>query len=135
VKSQARSDNFRTLVRFNLPTVPNGCTLESATLRLYATSADNGRSVQAWRLAAPWAELQVTWANQPATAGNPAVTASGRGNRDWNVTEQVSTMLALGINNGFLIRDAVENGRGFEQTFAAREQRNRPLLILQFDDA
>ena len=44
-------------------------------------------------------------------------------------------MLATGVNNGFLIRDAVEGARGgFEQSFAARELRNRPQLILRLDD-
>jgi hypothetical protein len=132
VKSQARSDNFRTLVRFSLPSaLPEGCRLTSATLRLYANSSSNSRSLQAWRVSAAWAELQVTWANQPGTAGTPAVTPSGRGNRDWDVTAHVATMLDTGANHGFLIRDAVESGRGYEQSFAARELRNRPLLILQ----
>jgi hypothetical protein len=41
-------------------------------------------------------------------------------------------MLDTGVNHGFLVRDAVENGRGYEQSFAARELRSRPQLILQY---
>jgi hypothetical protein len=135
VKSQARTDNFRTLVRFSLPAqVPEGCRLESASLQLYATSSVNGRWLQAWRLAGPWAELQVNWSNQPGITGSPAVTPSGRGAREWDVTGHVAAMLETGSSHGFLIRDAAESGRGYEQSFAARELRNRPQLIIRFVD-
>jgi hypothetical protein len=51
------------------------------------------------------------------------------------VTSHVSTMLATGVNHGFLIHDAAEGAcGGFEQSFAARELRNRPQLILHLDD-
>ena len=46
VNSKSRS-NMRALVRFLLPTIPAGCTIESATLRLYAASAKDGRTIQA----------------------------------------------------------------------------------------
>ena len=39
VQSKGPSDNFRALVRFSLPAVPEGCMIQSATLRLYAASA------------------------------------------------------------------------------------------------
>ena len=37
--------NLRALVRFNLPTMPQGCSVESATLRIYAKSAAGGRTL------------------------------------------------------------------------------------------
>ena len=43
VKSQGPSDNFRALVRFALPaSVPQGCVVQSATLRLFAASSAIG---------------------------------------------------------------------------------------------
>ena len=43
--------NLRALVRFNLPKMPQGCNVESATLRLYAKSASSSqRTLQAWQL-------------------------------------------------------------------------------------
>jgi large repetitive protein len=36
VQSKGPRDNFRSLVRFTLPAIPQGCVIESATLRLYA---------------------------------------------------------------------------------------------------
>ena len=54
MQSKGPSDNFRALVRFSLPAVPAGCTLQAATLRLFAASAGSGRTLQASRLAASW---------------------------------------------------------------------------------
>ena len=61
--------NLRALVRFNLPAMPQGCSVESATLRIYAKSAASGRTLQAFQLGGSWTEGGVTWANQPATTG------------------------------------------------------------------
>jgi hypothetical protein len=132
VQSKGPSDNFRALVRFTLPAVPAGCSLQSATLRLYAASAAGGRTLQALRLAGSWTEGGVTWSNQPATTGTAATTASGTGYRQWSVTAQVQAMYA-GTNNGFLIRDAVENNAGAEQQLHSREKgQNTPQLVLTF---
>lgn len=114
--------NLRALVRFNLPTtVPEGCQVESATLRLYAGSFRTGRTVQALSVNAPWTENGVTWANQPATTGSAATTSSGSGYRQWDVTSQVQAAFDAGANHGFLIRDAVE-GQDHEQQFHSRRR-------------
>jgi parallel beta-helix repeat protein len=132
VKAQSSNDNFRALVRFPLPTVPAGCEVQSATLRLYSPSWKKGRTLQALRLTSQWSEMGVTWNNQPATSGPAATTSSGQGYRQWNVTTQTQTMLING-NYGFLIRDAVEGGNGAEQQFHAREKDEQmPMLIISF---
>jgi hypothetical protein len=131
VQSKA-NDNFRALVRFNLPTLPQGCVIESATLRLYAASTKPGRTLHAVRVAAPWSENVVTWANQPPTTGSAATTESGSGYREWNVTPHVQAMVTEGANHGFLIRDAAE-GADAEQQFHSREKgENTPQLVLRF---
>lgn len=43
------------------------------------------------------------------------------GYREWIVTSQVQSMYS-GANNGFVIRDSVENGVGIEQGFHSREK-------------
>jgi large repetitive protein len=133
VRSLIGSSNRRSLVRFALPAVPSGCTLTQAQLRLYAASSTAGRTLQALRINAAWTENGVTWSNQPATTGTAATTTSGTGYRTWTVTTQVAAMYS-GANNGFLIRDATENGTGQEQQFHARENGagNPPQLILTF---
>jgi hypothetical protein len=133
VRSQSGSNNNRALVRFALPAVPSGCTLTQAQLRLYAASSTSRRTLQALQINAAWTESGVTWTNQPATTGTAATTTSGTGYRAWTVTSQVAAMYS-GTNNGFLIRDATENGTGQEQQFHARERApdNPPQLVLTF---
>ena len=131
VQSKGPRDNFRALLRFSLPPLPPGCTVASATLRLYAASARAGRTLQALRVATPWSENQVTWTNRPQPAGDAAVTTSGTGWREWGVSSQVQAMYAGG-NHGFLVRDAFE-GHDAEQQFHGREKgANVPQLVLRF---
>jgi hypothetical protein len=131
VQSKGPRDNFRALVRFSLPAVPQGCVIESATLRLFSPSAKTGRTRHALRLAGPGSENQVNRSNQPQTAGAAAATTSGQGYREWMVTSQVHEMYA-GSNHGFLIRDAVE-GQDAEQQFHSREKgETPPQLVIRF---
>jgi len=136
VRSKGPAGNFRALVRFALPaSVPAGCAVESATLRLYFDSANPGRTLQALRLTGSWTENGVTWANQPATAGTAASTGSGTGYREWNVASQVQAMYVAGASQGFLIRDATEN-QDAEESFHSREKgQNLPQLVIRFGPA
>jgi hypothetical protein len=133
IQSKAPSENFRGLVRFALPSdAPAGCVVESATLRLYSSSSETDRTLQALQLASGWAENDVTWGNQPATTGPAALATSGFGYREWNVTSQVQAMYA-GANHGFLIRDASEDGPGAEQQLFSREKgESPPELVVCF---
>ena len=135
LKVDARSSsNARAVVRFNLPAIPAGCQVADAKLRLYASSHKQGRTLQALRLAAAWTEGGLTWANQPNTTGTAATVASGSGYREWTVTSQVQAMYAPNANHGFLVRDASENGSGFDQSFHSREKGmdNPPRLVVTF---
>lgn len=135
LKVQAKSsNNFRALVRFDLPaTPPEGCVVQSATLRMYAASWKNGRTLQAFQIADSWSENGVTWSNQPATSGSAATTSSGKNWRQWNVTSQVQAMYSAGANHGFLLRDATESGGGSEQQFHGREKNDKiPQLVITY---
>jgi hypothetical protein len=129
--------NLRSLVRFNVPAeLPEGCVVQSATLRLYAGSFRNGRTLQALQVNSAWTENNVTWGSQPATTGTAATTTSGSGYRQWNVTTQLQGMFNAGANHGFLIRDAVE-GQNHEQQFHSREKApdNPPQLVVSYAQA
>jgi large repetitive protein len=123
----------RAYVRFGLPAIPAGCQLTSAKLRLYASSYKDGRTLQAFRVAAPWTESALNWTNQPATVGTAVTTPSGSGYREWTVTQMVRDMYAPNANNGFTIRDAVANGN-MPQDFHSREKGtdNPPRLVVTF---
>ena len=132
--SKAPWNNVRALVRFaNNPALATGCVVVNARLRVSAASASaSTRNLQALRVTGNWSEGAVTWQNQPATAGTAAVTTSGSGYREWNVTSQVQAMYGAGTNNGFLIRDASENNDA-EQQFRSREAGSEPpQLVLTF---
>jgi hypothetical protein len=127
------SANRRTLVGFNLPALPSGCSVTGATLRLFAASAVSGRTLYAYRAAASWGETTATWSNQPATTGSAASTTSGTGWRSWDVTSQVQAMYPPGSNNGFIVRDSTEGSAAApEQKFDSRENVNDPQLIVSW---
>ena len=61
----------RTLIDFNLSSVPAGVTLDSATLTLYAATSGTwggnnipGNAMEIYRVTAGWAENQVTWTSR-----------------------------------------------------------------------
>jgi hypothetical protein len=129
-------NNARALVRFALePSIPSGCGVVSAALRLYAASYKEDRTLEAATLEDDWTEEGVTWETQPATDedAEPATSPSGLGYLEWNVTSQVQEMDA-DDNHGFLIRDAVEDGGGLDQGFLSREKVGdaTPQLVVAF---
>jgi hypothetical protein len=134
VQSKGPGDNMRAAVRFGLPMAPAGCFVASARMRLYAGSASPfPRTLEAYRLASAWGEHNISWSNQPQTAGGPAHAASGLGYVEWDVTGQVQGMYSAG-NHGFLVRDAGEYDiDGAEQQFNSREKlETMPELAVTF---
>jgi hypothetical protein len=131
-----QAQRARTLVRFANPEIPQGCEIESATMRLYASTVKSGRTLQAQRLGGPWTETGVTWNTQPSATGATATapSRSSAGYVEWDVTDQVQTQYDSGANHGFLVRDAVETaGSTQEQRFASRETTtgNVPELVIR----
>lgn len=121
VMSKSGNANRRTLVRFNLPAIPAGCSLSQATLRFFAASAVTGRTIDAYRAGGAWTETGVTWTNAPATAGTGSSSASAAGALAWDVTTQTSAMYS-GTNNGYILRDSAEGDAASpEQKYQARE--------------
>jgi hypothetical protein len=132
--------NARALVRFAMESsIPDGCQVTGAVLRLYAASYKEGRTLVAATLDEDWSEENVSWATQPGTdeESQPATSSSGQGYIEWNVTTQVQGVAAEGAtdNHGFLIRDAAEGGGGVDQGFNSREKMpdNWPQLVVTFE--
>jgi hypothetical protein len=133
VQSKEGSNAFRALVRFALPALPAGCTLDWSELRLYAEGAKPGRVIQVQRAAAAWSEMSVNWSNQPARTGPVSSAASGsdEGWRVWSVTQQVAEMFGPGQAHGFVVFDSAENDDS-EQVYRSREKDSgRPTLVIQ----
>jgi hypothetical protein len=132
VMSAAIRENARAVVRFPVPQAPPGCVVQSATLRLYSDSPpERPSTLQALRLTSAWGESNISWENQPATAGPVAETWGGFGYVQWDVTAHVQAMYADGGNHGFLIRHAVENHPfGAEAGFFSKEQLEFPPQLV-----
>ena len=118
------AQNRRTLVRFTLPALPQGCVVKSAKLSMNAGTGRGGRTLHAGRIAAAWVDTTVNWNTQPATAGTPIAAPSATGNDlpvEFDVTAHVVDMYAGTYNNnGWLIKDATEDdSAGVEQVFDA----------------
>jgi CSLREA domain-containing protein len=130
VRSLSGSSNLRTLVRFALPSVPQGCRVTGGKLLMYAASATSGRTLQALALTSAWTESGVTWANRPTTTGVATTAASRFGWIEWSVRAADLQSMYNGANHGFLIKDAAESGSGAEQQFNSREKAPDPTPVL-----
>ncbi len=123
VMSKSGNANRRTLVRFTLPTIPSGCSVVGASLKLFSTAAVTGRTIDLYSAAATpaWTETGVNWNNHPATAGAATGLASAAGALTWDATSQVQAMYS-GTNNGFILRDRTEGDAASpEQKYQSRE--------------
>jgi signal peptidase I len=126
------SRNRRVLVTFTLPSLPAGCDVTVASLQLLTTNASAGRVYQAWRASAAWAESTVTWNTQPGTTGTASTATTGSGLVSWDVATSVTQMYA-GANNGFLIRDSVEDTSStFQNRYSSLEGGTAPVLVLSW---
>ena len=125
-------DHLRAFVRFALPSLPAGCSVTDATLRLRTITLSSGETYEATRVAAAWTEAGLTWDTQPATTGTTTTTTTAAGWVTWTVTAQVADMYA-GSNHGLRIKDAAE-GTGSTNTnrYSSREGSNPPELDVQW---
>ncbi len=122
----------RSYLRFSLPSIPAGCEVTSATLRIFAETQVAGRVLGVYRAdptAAAWTEAGLTWNNKPAAVGTPATVVMPATDQyvEWPVTALVQVMYASG-NNGFVVRDQDETGPGAWQQFMSRAATSPPQL-------
>lgn len=125
----------RTAVTYGLPPIPADCAVTSATLRMYNSGPEPGRTLEVYRNASVTStESSLTWNTQPAAGGAPATatTPASPAWMTWDVTTQTQAHYAS-VNTGFQIRDAAEGPDAAEQRFDSREAANRPELVLTFD--
>jgi len=135
-------NNYRTLVRFNLSSLPSGATILSATLRLRMNQAPSAsRSYDAYRVTASWSETTITWNNQPAVAAGATSTTDTGTTSDvwleWNVTSDVQAFISGSQGNfGWRIKDQIESASGdFQSTFGSREATDTehdPRLVIVY---
>jgi hypothetical protein len=135
----------RTLIQFQLASIPPGSTVTSAILSLYAAvnAADPTLVHGVHRITEPWAQNTVKWNNQPpfvATATATALVGGGRGFKNFDVTTDVQAAVNLCKNdNGWMLKDEAEAGSNDQLAYISREEGhpvdvpNRPRLTVTFD--
>ena len=127
------ASNGRSLVRFANPTLSGGCSVTSATLRVYQTSGDVSRTIQAHEVAVTWSESTVTWNTRPDVTGTAVTTVSAVGWDAWDVTSVVGPT-GRDAPHGFMLRDSAENNAtALRQYLSPREGANPPQLVVRFD--
>jgi hypothetical protein len=123
----------RSLVNFDLPLTPDGCSVTAASLSLWVSATGGSRTMNAYRSGGSWTETGVTWNNQPATTGSAVgVTSTGAASwTTWTVTSIVQAQYA-GSNNGFIVQDSNEGSGTAAQTYHTRENTNDPQLVITY---
>jgi hypothetical protein len=121
-------DTNRSLLIFNLSSIPVGSTVTSAELVLCFSSilsASAGRTHEMNRVSASWTELGVTWNNQPGGNSGQAITwqvPSLTGCISIDVKTPVEAWVTSGSNLGWRISDQGENGGILNEVqYATRE--------------
>ncbi len=130
----------RALFRFDLSSIPEGATVQSASFKAYLMEAGVTPGLLDWELqridaSAPWQETTVTWATQPVylSSNNVISIGSQAGYYSWDVTNLVQAWRTEGAasNNGVALTKKVETSLGVRK-FASRESGNKPQLVINF---
>lgn len=123
----------KSVVTFDLSSL-SVCDITSATLRLRVVTGATGRTLHAWRVAAPWDEASVVWPGPATTTDVPGVASSSATVGAWVTFDVTSHARAIraGTAHGLLVQDSSTTGAGAIQTYNSREAATgKPELVLQ----
>lgn len=147
------SNVCRTLIKFDLSTLPSNAKISSATLSLYTTFdySTNARTARVYRLKRAWSEANASWTNYDTalawqTAGGFGANDCEQtdiGSRAFTATESIgafknfsltpTSKAALDLGNGWLIKMDTESDDGYE--FASGDNTasaNYPKLVIVY---
>lgn len=127
------SGSYRTLVGFDLASLPADAVIVTATLELYQTSG-SGFTVKAQALTTAWDETSVTWSTQPThTTQNETVGALGGDQwMRWNLTPVVQNWRTGALTNHG-VRLIFDFGTTNTRVFNAREAGTlMPRLVVDY---
>lgn len=139
--------NFRSILNFDLSSVPEGALINSATLRLFATgqSGSAAYSINAHRITQDWTESGASWTETDGStlwSGGPGgsydstvidtVPAGATGWYEWDLTPLVQEWVdGISTNQGIeLIHTAVAKGNYLD--FDSKELTDKPELIIDY---
>jgi hypothetical protein len=153
------ADIFRTLIKFDLSSIPSNATITSATLSLWVKQdiSDNARNFKLYRVQRDWVESQATWLNwKTANAwttggagsnGNDADLTTVWASTSFSASEAVNTQKDFVIdttefaklidgtyaNYGWVLRPDTELNDGYVFYSAAETTASRrPKLVVEY---
>jgi hypothetical protein len=139
-------DKKRSLLQFDLSSIPSNAIIDSASFSMYKTGGVNGESVALYRLTKAWTETGATWNKADGTnswtfAGgdaNSTIVAtvnmgSTTGYKNWNVKSMVQGWVSGTYPNYGLTALRNPEGSGVkDMIFASRESTNKPTLYVSY---
>jgi hypothetical protein len=147
------ADLWRVLVRFELPALPEGATLSSATLHLYDFYGTNaGNTIKLHRALTAWTAWFVDWldayhgvtawgaggglagTDYATTPDDTFVTGNSAGWHSFEVTATVSDCLATPAANlgWFVIGDAITGYTVYDSSESTVDAALRPKLVIDY---
>ena len=132
---------YRSLIRFDLSSLPEGATIESATLYGYMPARTGDREVAAYRVTGAWTETGVTWNTRPSNATQPTSVIDPGPTANvwigWNVTQDVQAYVQGTLNHGWLLASPDESATSTEQRVTLNSRDNadsalRPYLNVTY---
>lgn len=143
---------FRSLVKFNLNSIPTGANIQSATLYLYSnptvtsSSAWNGNSqlsgsnaVFFEKVTENWSESNVTWNNQPATTTSGRIWFPPSTSTTENIQVNITSFVQSWIDNpsaNYGMKMRLENEVQYRsRTYASENHTDtniRPKLVITY---
>lgn len=152
-ESNVSTSNRRSLIKFDLSSLPDAAVIGSSTFSLYEISnvASNARTMRVFRTKRAWVELQATW--NIYSTGNSWSTAGGFhsddceqtdiGNRAFTSTEALNefkdfslsptTKASLDLGNGWLLKmDTELDDAHFFASSDDSTAANRPKLVIEY---
>jgi hypothetical protein len=139
-KTQQKGRNMRSLVKFDISSLPTGSTIISATFNINAKDIPTAtRNYTLNKATAIWNESSVTWSNKPAVATIATSFANAPplpGWMSWIVTPDVQAWINGNPNYGWQISDQSENSlTQYTTTFYTKEDSNAdlwPELVVRY---
>ncbi len=137
------SGNYRTLLKFDLSSIPAGAIITSADLNLYyyAAGGTDGDplDISVYQTAVDWSEGSLTWSKAenyyvPSYDTVTIIKGSGAGYKAWDIASLVQNWVDGTYDNyGVLLRAPTQSGSSIYRTFHSKEYgSNAPKLEVTY---
>lgn len=131
----------RSLVKFNLASLPAGQQITKATLRLYLVRSwdypNTSRTIGTYRVTSAWSEGGVNWNNRPGCGeayGSRSIGSQAWGWYEFDVTNVIRAWhTGTHTNHGIMVRGPEHSGANSSwRAFSTREGDYRPQLVVTY---